>query len=138
MANLLFEIGTEEIPAKFMPPALKQLKELAKKALEEHRLNYKELNTYGTPRRFVLEVKDLDMLYAMSIGTWKMGIKSRNEKIDQSNLPTEEKTRLKKVLNQIQENAENNQYLNLLPYYSQASILEQSLSLQHIWYFQYL
>lgn len=60
MANLLFEIGTEEIPAKFMPPALKQLKELTEKALDEHRLKYKELNTYGTPRRFVLEIKDLD------------------------------------------------------------------------------
>ncbi|SMB91423.1 glycyl-tRNA synthetase beta chain [Desulfonispora thiosulfatigenes DSM 11270] len=60
MANLLFEIGTEEIPAKFMPPALKQLKELAEKKLKEQRLKYKELNTYGTPRRIVLEIKDLD------------------------------------------------------------------------------
>ena len=29
----LLEIGTEEIPAKFMPPALEQLKELAEKNL---------------------------------------------------------------------------------------------------------
>lgn len=60
MANLLFEIGTEEIPAKFMPPALKQLKELAIKVLDEQRLKYKDLSTYGTPRRLVLEIQDLD------------------------------------------------------------------------------
>ena len=29
MEKLLFEIGTEEIPAKFMPGILKQLQELA-------------------------------------------------------------------------------------------------------------
>lgn len=59
MANLLLEIGTEEIPAKFMPPALKQLKELALKKLGDARLDFESLNTYGTPRRIVLEIKDL-------------------------------------------------------------------------------
>ena len=31
--ELLFEIGTEEIPARFMPSALKQLEEEAKKLI---------------------------------------------------------------------------------------------------------
>src|SRR5690554_5366568 len=59
MRSLLLEIGTEEIPAKFMPPALRQLKELAEKKFSEARLQYQEINTYGTPRRIVLFIKGL-------------------------------------------------------------------------------
>ena len=51
MRDLLLEIGTEEIPAKFMPPALQQLKEQAERRFSELRLDYQEINTYGTPRR---------------------------------------------------------------------------------------
>lgn len=58
--DLLFEIGTEEIPARFMGPALKQIRELAKQALADARLNYRELNVYGTPRRLALLVHELD------------------------------------------------------------------------------
>ena len=35
MEKLLFEIGTEEIPAKFMPGILAQLQELAEKKMTE-------------------------------------------------------------------------------------------------------
>jgi len=59
MRNLLLEIGTEEIPAKFMPPALQQLKELTEKKFSEARLEYQAINTYGTPRRLVLFVQGL-------------------------------------------------------------------------------
>lgn len=52
--DLLFEIGTEEIPARFMPGALKQLKEEAEKLLDEHRISHGNLRTLGTPRRLVL------------------------------------------------------------------------------------
>ncbi|HHY59030.1 MAG TPA: glycine--tRNA ligase subunit beta [Clostridia bacterium] len=57
--DLLFEIGTEEIPARFMEPALQQLKELAEKALAEARLSYQGAATYGTPRRLCLYVTGL-------------------------------------------------------------------------------
>ena len=40
MEKLLFEIGTEEIPAKFMPGILAQLKELAEKKMDELRIPY--------------------------------------------------------------------------------------------------
>lgn len=59
MRNLLLEIGTEEIPAKFMPPALRQLKELTERKFKEARLHFEEIKTYGTPRRIVLFVKGL-------------------------------------------------------------------------------
>lgn len=52
--DLLFEIGAEEIPARFMPGALAQLAENAAKALNEARIAYSELKTYGTPRRLAL------------------------------------------------------------------------------------
>ena len=51
MEKLLFEIGTEEIPAKFMPGILKQLKELAAAKMRELRIPFEDITVYGTPRR---------------------------------------------------------------------------------------
>lgn len=51
MEKLLFEIGTEEIPAKFMPGILAQLKELAEKKMTELRIPFEGVRVLGTPRR---------------------------------------------------------------------------------------
>ena len=51
MEKLLFEIGTEEIPAKFMPGILAQLQEMAAKKMTELRIPFAEVKVYGTPRR---------------------------------------------------------------------------------------
>lgn len=51
MEKLLFEIGTEEIPAKFMPGILKQLKELAAAKMQDLRIPFEDITVYGTPRR---------------------------------------------------------------------------------------
>lgn len=51
MEKLLFEIGTEEIPAKFMPGILKQLKELTAAKMQELRIPFEDITVYGTPRR---------------------------------------------------------------------------------------
>ena len=51
MEKLLFEIGTEEIPAKFMPGILAQLQELAEKKMAELRIPFEAVKVYGTPRR---------------------------------------------------------------------------------------
>ena len=59
MANYLLEIGTEEIPAKFMPGTLNQLRENAKKKLEERRLKYEKVRVMGTPRRLSLIIEGL-------------------------------------------------------------------------------
>lgn len=59
-ADLLLEIGTEEIPARFMPGALKQLQDMCGKFLVEERLAYESMHTYGTPRRLILLVKNLE------------------------------------------------------------------------------
>ena len=54
--DLLLEIGTEEIPARFIPGALKALKGLAQERFEHSRLQYRDLKTVGTPRRLALLV----------------------------------------------------------------------------------
>ncbi len=59
MADYLLEIGTEEIPAKFMPPVLEQLKGLAEKKLAENRIKYGKIETCGTPRRITLLIYNL-------------------------------------------------------------------------------
>ncbi len=57
--DLLFEIGTEELPARFVEPALRSLKELAKLELERLSLSFEGLKTLGTPRRLTLYVAGL-------------------------------------------------------------------------------
>ena len=59
MADYLLEIGTEEIPAKFMPKALAQLKELAAKSLEDKRIAFAGIRALGTPRRLALIINGL-------------------------------------------------------------------------------
>lgn len=58
--DLLFEIGTEEIPAHYMPSILAQVKALAEKAFDEGNIAYGSVRTIGTPRRIALLVKDVD------------------------------------------------------------------------------
>lgn len=59
MKDFLLEIGTEEIPARFMESALAQLRDLAKAYLTEKRVACQEISSYGTPRRLVLFVKGM-------------------------------------------------------------------------------
>ena len=61
-ADLLFEIGTEEIPASYVPPVLEQLQELATESLTNHRIPFGDVETLGTPRRITLSIKDIKML----------------------------------------------------------------------------
>jgi glycyl-tRNA synthetase beta chain len=57
--NLLLEIGTEEIPAAFIPGALDDLARLAGEHLDREHLTYEDVSTIGTPRRLVLCAKNL-------------------------------------------------------------------------------
>ncbi|RKU17699.1 glycine--tRNA ligase [Candidatus Poribacteria bacterium] len=61
-ADLLFEIGTEEIPASYVPPALAQLREITIQSLTNHRIPFGEVETLGTPRRITLSIKDVKTL----------------------------------------------------------------------------
>jgi len=59
MSNLLLEIGTEEIPAGYIVPALKQMEELFAEQVKKARLSIDSIHTTGTPRRLVLFVSGL-------------------------------------------------------------------------------
>ena len=52
--ELLFEIGMEEIPARFLNQALEDLKNNFEKKLKNNRIKFSGVRTYGTPRRLVL------------------------------------------------------------------------------------
>jgi glycyl-tRNA synthetase beta chain len=56
MKELLLEIGTEEIPAGFIPQALVDIQALVKKELEASRIDFNGIKTLGTPRRLVLVI----------------------------------------------------------------------------------
>lgn len=55
----LLEIGTEELPYKFIPSALNQLKDLFSKVLEENKIDFADIKTYGTPRRLCIIVASI-------------------------------------------------------------------------------
>ncbi len=59
MKELLLEIGTEEIPAGFVPQALIELEGIAQKELGASRIDFSGMKTLGTPRRLVLVIESV-------------------------------------------------------------------------------
>ncbi len=59
MRDLLFEIGTEEIPAGFLAPALSQLQDKCIQKFSELKIGHGEVKVLGTPRRLALIVCDV-------------------------------------------------------------------------------
>ena len=57
--NLIFEIGTEEIPSGALYKATEQLAQLAQAALDEAGLAHGAVETCSTPRRMILSVAQL-------------------------------------------------------------------------------
>ena len=56
---LLFEIGVEEMPSRFVQSTLDQLVSGLKSRLEEKRVAFEDIDTFATPRRLILVVKGL-------------------------------------------------------------------------------
>ncbi|MEW5767923.1 MAG: glycine--tRNA ligase subunit beta [bacterium] len=57
--DFLLEIGTEEIPAGYIEPALRQIEERGAEFLTNARLDFRAIKTYATPRRLALYVESL-------------------------------------------------------------------------------
>ena len=57
--ELLLEIGTEEIPAGFLPKACRDMDEMIRKEFADARIAHKQIRTMATPRRLVLYVADV-------------------------------------------------------------------------------
>ena len=56
MKRLLVEIGTEEIPAGYIAPALDHFRQTLGRRLEEARIGFGEIRTFGTPMRLAVDV----------------------------------------------------------------------------------
>jgi glycyl-tRNA synthetase len=57
--DFLLEIGSEELPATFVPIGLKNLEQSVKKWLDKQEIPYRSISVYGTPRRLSLIIHDL-------------------------------------------------------------------------------
>jgi len=57
--ELFLEIGSEEIPAGFIPRAMAEMEAIVTRELTNARLAFGEVKTLGTPRRLALVVKDI-------------------------------------------------------------------------------
>ena len=59
MDRLLVEIGTEEIPAGYIYPALESFSAILRKKMAHARIAHGEIHIYGTPRRLTIIVDDV-------------------------------------------------------------------------------
>jgi glycyl-tRNA synthetase len=57
--DFLLEIGSEELPATFVPVGVQQLEQLLGRLLKDNHIQYSELFATGTPRRLAVYVKSL-------------------------------------------------------------------------------
>src|SRR5699024_12495723 len=57
--HVLFEIGVEELPARFIDEAENQLFAKTKDWLEKSRVDYGEIIKYSTPRRLAVVIKSI-------------------------------------------------------------------------------
>jgi glycyl-tRNA synthetase beta chain len=57
MENLLLEIGSEEIPAGYIQPALEALSTILRQRLTNSRIDHGNVKTFGTPRRLAVMVE---------------------------------------------------------------------------------
>ncbi|WP_156290704.1 glycine--tRNA ligase subunit beta [Oceanobacillus salinisoli] len=58
--DVLFEIGLEELPARFIDNAEKQLLEKTSKWLEDIRISFEKITSFSTPRRLAVFIQGMD------------------------------------------------------------------------------
>ena len=58
-ANFLCEIGTEEIPAGYLPPAIESVKKLCADRFTADRIDFDAIEVYATPRRIAVLISNL-------------------------------------------------------------------------------
>src|SRR6056297_446700 len=60
MNKVILEIGTEEIPSIYIDKALVDLRNIAINELKKLYIEYSHIKTYGTPRRFIVYIEDIN------------------------------------------------------------------------------
>lgn len=64
--RFVLEIGSEELPATFVPIGIQQLETKAKALLTKEKIPYKSLHAFGTPRRLTLILEEVQTSLAES------------------------------------------------------------------------
>lgn len=59
--DFLLEVGVEELPSSFVPVGIRGLEEAIRAFLEGHKIPYKKLSSYATPRRLAVLVEDVSL-----------------------------------------------------------------------------
>src|SRR5574344_408435 len=59
-SKYLLEVGTEELPYKFIPSAIKQLKTGFETFFKNNKVDYENIDVYATPRRLAVIVSGLE------------------------------------------------------------------------------
>ena len=60
MSKYLLEIGTEELPYRFIPSAINQLKKLFEEFLNDNKVGFNDIKVYATPRRLAVIIDGLE------------------------------------------------------------------------------
>jgi glycyl-tRNA synthetase beta chain len=60
--SYLLEIGTEDLPARFIPSALQQLNDNTRKILNDNYVRFSDISTCGTPRRLAVIIKGIPLM----------------------------------------------------------------------------
>lgn len=85
-SSLLLEIGTEDLPARFIPPSIRQMKENTARLLSESHIKFNEIKTYGTPRRLAFIAEGVARMQEDSIR--EVFGPSRKAAFDEKGTPT--------------------------------------------------
>ncbi|MFW6130249.1 MAG: glycine--tRNA ligase subunit beta [Atribacterota bacterium] len=60
MNKVILEIGTEEIPSIYIDKALTDLRSIARNELRKFYIEYSHIKTYGTPRRLIVYIENIN------------------------------------------------------------------------------
>ena len=74
--NVLLEIGTEEIPSRFLPDIIATTERIIKEDMLEARISFQEASVYATPRRLVILLSNVsekqeDIVASFKGPSWK-------------------------------------------------------------------
>ena len=96
---------------------IEELKTVADVEADKHDGSYElvreTVQALSTVEKGQLDIKDLDLLYLMVVGTWRSGIDVKRQKIRDSHLDDKEKEKLLAALERVKEKAEKHEYENI-------------------------
>jgi len=82
--NVLLEIGTEEIPSRFLPEVMAAVERLTKEEMTASRIQFQEATVYATPRRLVVLLNNVnteqeDLVASFKGPSWKNAFAENGE-----------------------------------------------------------